>query len=90
MDAPQEHAQGVLGGGHGNEVNVVGHEAPTQDAHAGVGQILLEQAEIGLPVGVAGKGLATVDAPLSDVAGRAWQHAALPSWHNALEYGATV
>jgi hypothetical protein len=51
---------------------------------------LLEQAERGLPVGVAGKVLATIDAPLGDVASRPRQHATLPSWHNALEYGATV
>ncbi len=90
VDPPQEHAQGVLGGGHGDEVNVVGHQTPTQDAHAGVGQILLKESEIRLPVRVAGESLATVDSPLGDVARHSGQHATLPSWHNALEYGATI
>ena len=46
VNAPQEHAQGVLGGWHGDEMNVVGHQTPAQHADAGIGQVLLQQAEV--------------------------------------------
>jgi len=69
-------------------MNMVGHQTPTQHADAGLGQILLQEAEISWAVGVTGKSLATIDTSLRDMAGSSRQHAALPSWHNAFEYGA--
>jgi hypothetical protein len=81
LEAAQEDGEGVGALREGDEVDMVGHEAPAEEADAGFGQVLEEEGEVGFAVGVGGKGVAAVDAALGDVAGDAGQKAALAAGH---------
>jgi hypothetical protein len=90
MNAAEENAAGVLAGGHGKEMDVVGHQTPTQQGHAGIDAIFSQKPQVGQAIRFRGKGLAAIDAVLREVARHSRQHATLGSWHNAFEYDATT
>ena len=60
-------AQGLLALGHGDEVDVVGHEAPAPDPNAMALAMLGEQLDVGHVVALAEKGLLAAVAALGDV-----------------------
>jgi hypothetical protein len=55
---------------------MIAHQAPGQNADIGVLQILAQQAQIGMAILAGRKGLAAVDAALSDVTGDSGEKAA--------------
>ena len=82
VEAAAEDGEGVFAVRDGDQVDVVGHEAPTQEADFGVDEIVAEEREVGDAILVGGKGLAAVDAPLGDVARNAWKDTAVTPWHS--------
>jgi hypothetical protein len=76
VDAAQQHGQGVGGFGHGDEMHRVGHEAPAEEAGAGLGEVGGEQAEVGVAVEVGEEHGAAVDTALGDVMRDALDYAA--------------
>jgi hypothetical protein len=52
----------------GDEMHMVGHEAPAQEAGLGVLEVLAQKAEVGGTVLIGRKGLAAIHAPLGDMA----------------------
>lgn len=62
-------AQSLLAPGHGDQVHMVGHEAPAPDALAVALALLGEQCEVGFGVAIANEGLLAAVAGLGDVVG---------------------
>jgi hypothetical protein len=81
VDAAQEDGQGVVALRHGDQVDVVGHEAPSQQTHLRVGEVLAQESKIGEMILVGGKGAAAVHSPLGDMAGHTGKHTTIMSWH---------
>ncbi|SPE40495.1 hypothetical protein SBA3_3770012 [Candidatus Sulfopaludibacter sp. SbA3] len=81
MDAAQQHRQGVLAVGHGDQVHMIGHQAPSQEADFGIGEVLAKESQVDGAVLIGRKGFAAVDAPLGDVAWQPWQHTSIASRH---------
>lgn len=55
------------GGGDGDEVDVIRHEAVAEDAQVAVGGVSGQQSEIGVPVPVSKENVAAEVSALSDV-----------------------
>ena len=51
-----------------DEMDMVGHQAPTQQAGLGVLQVLAQEAKVSRAVLIGGEGFAAIDSPLGDVA----------------------
>ena len=63
-------------------MNVIGHQAPSEQASLGVDQVIAEQAQVGVAIEFNLKDRTAVHAALSDVVGHTVDDAALSSWHN--------
>jgi hypothetical protein len=50
VDPPQQHGQRVFPPRHGDQVNMVRHQTPTEQADLGVLQVLAHQAKVSLAV----------------------------------------
>ena len=81
VDAAQQDGQRVVAFGHGDEMDVVGHQTEAEKPRAGVGEVFGEEAQIGDAVLTRGEGVAPVDAALGDMAGDAGQQRAISSRH---------
>jgi hypothetical protein len=68
VNAPQQNRQGVFALREGDEMHMVRHEAPAQEAGLGVLEVLAQKAEVGGTVLVGREGLAAINAPLGDMA----------------------
>ena len=67
--------------GNGHEVDVVGHQAITEDPDAGVRQVEAEQVEVYQPILTRVKGGPAIGTALSDVIGEAGLDAACIARH---------
>ena len=87
VDPVEEHSQRVVAIRHGDEMNMVGHEAPSQEADTGAGQVFSQEMNIGGTVLVGREGLAAVDAALGDMASHVGEHASVAAGHSAERSG---
>ena len=81
MDAPQQDGERILALRDGDQMHVVGHHAPAQDAGVRVLHVLPHKVEVRRAVLVGGKRLAPVNSALGDVAGQAGDYTAVATWH---------
>jgi hypothetical protein len=86
MHAPQEDGQRVHTIRDSDEVHMVGHQTVREHGGPSVGEVLADEAEVSGAVLGRGKGFATVDAPLGDVAGNSRDYTTVPSWHMLREW----
>lgn len=81
VGAAEEDGEGVFVFGDGDEMDVVGHLAPGEEADLGVGEIFAEQAEVGGVIGVTEEDALAVGAALDDVIGDSGEDTAGISGH---------
>jgi len=86
VNAPQQNGQRVRPFRHGDQMYVVAHEAPPQEADLRIRQVFLQEPKIGAAILIGRVGFVPIDAPLCDVAGHTGQYTSVASWHMLEEW----
>ena len=81
MNPPEQDAQRVFAGRHCNQMNVIAHQAISENPDSSFSEVLLYQTEVGEPVLIFRENFAPVYAPLGNVARYFWQDTSVPPWH---------
>jgi hypothetical protein len=63
-------------------MNVVGHEAPTEQTSLRLDLVVAKQAQVSEAIAPGFEDRAAIDAALGDVMGYVFDNAALSAWHN--------
>lgn len=81
MHAAQQDAQGIGTFGHGDQMHVIGHQTPAEQADAGIGQVEAKQAQVSMTIVDSRECLPSVYAALRNMVRRSRKNRPISSRH---------